>query len=226
MRSFVKFLFVAFLFVAQAAQATQSSLAMHGAAKYADGFTHFDYTTPDAPKGGTLKLSSNGTFDSLNPFIIRGTAALGLSTGYLSLVYEPLMARSQDEPFTLYGLIAETVDVAADRSSIIFNLNPKAQWSDGKPITSDDVIFSFTTLRDKGRPNHRTYYKKVEKAEKLSDRSVKFTFKRNDAGIIDREMPLIMGLMPVLPKHDWEGRDFNQTSLRIPIGSGPYSVVV
>ena len=204
--------------------APQTSLAMHGAPKYADGFTHFDYADPAAPKGGALRLGAGGTFDSLNPFIVRGTPALGLSTGYLSLVYEPLMARSADEPFTLYGLLAESVVAPDDRSSITFNLNPKAAWSDGQPVTADDVMFSFETLRDKGRPNHRTYYKKVEKAEKLSDRSVKFTFRKNAAGEIDREMPLIMALMPVLPRHDWQGRDFNQTSLRFPIGSGPYVV--
>lgn len=204
--------------------ALQTSLAMHGAAKYADGFAHFDYVNPDAPKGGILKLAATGTFDSLNPFLVRGQAALGLSTGYLSLVYEPLMARSADEAFTLYGLLAESVSMPKDRSNIIFNLNPKAMWSDGQPVTADDVIFSFETLRDKGRPNHRIYYKKVAKAEKTGERSVMFTFKPNAKGVIDREMPLIMGLMPILPKHDWEGRDFSQTSLRVPVGSGPYVI--
>ncbi len=203
---------------------SQTSLAMHGTARYANGFQHFDYVNADAPKGGTLKLGANGSFDSLNPFILRGTPALGLNTGYLSLVYEPLMARSADEPFTLYGLLAESVEVPEDRSSIIFNLNPKAMWSDGQAVTADDVMFSFETLRDKGRPNHRTYYKKVEKAEKLGERRVKFTFKPNTKGVIDREMPLIMALMPILPRHDWQDREFNQTSLRAPVGSGPYTI--
>lgn len=218
-------LLAAFTFITSVAAAEpQTALAMHGAPKYASGFAHFDYVNPDAPKGGTLKLAATGSFDSLNPFIVRGTAALGLSTGYLSLVYEPLMARSADEPFTLYGLLAESVEVPEDRSSITFNLNPKAAWSDGQPVTADDVLFSFETLRDKGRPNHRTYYKKVEKAEKLGERRIRFTFKKNAAGVIDREMPLIMALMPILPKHDWQDRDFNQTSLRIPVGSGPYTL--
>lgn len=197
---------------------------MHGAPKYAPDFTHFDYVNPDAPKGGTLKLGVTGSFDSLNPFIVRGDPALGLNTGYLSLVYESLLTRSWDEPFTLYGLIAESINVPDDRSSITFNLNPKAHFSDGTPITADDVMFSFTTLRDQGRPNHRIYYKKVEKAEIFDTHTIKFTFKRDADGSIDREMPLIMGLMPVLPKHDWKGRDFDQTSLRIPVGSGPYKV--
>ncbi len=207
-----------------AADKPVASIAMHGAAKYADGFSHFDYVNPDAPKGGTLKLGVTGIFDSLNPFIVRGQPALVLATGYMSLVYEPLIARSWDEPFSLNVLLAESIEVPDDRSSITFNLHPKAHWSDGQPVTADDVLFSFTTLRDKGRPNHRTYYKKVAKAEKLDERRVKFTFKRNADGSIDREMPLIMGLMPVLPQHDWKDRDFNQTSLRPPIGSGPYKV--
>ena len=204
----------------------QYALAMTDAPLYPADFTHFNYTNPDAPKDGFLRLGTTGTFDSLNPFIVRGQPPFGLGSGTMSLVYESLMTRGWDEPFTLYGLIAETVEVADDRSSIIFNLNKAAHFSDGTPITADDVLFSFEILRDKGRPNHRTYYKKVAFAEKLSPFRVKFTFKKNDKGVIDREMPLIMGLMPILPKHDWQNRDFNQTSLQIPIGSGPYKVTV
>src|SRR6202000_1902635 len=128
-----------------------------------------------------------GSFDSFNPFLVRGQPALGLNTGFLSLVYESLMARSADEPFTLYGFFDESVEVPDDRSSITFNINPKAHFSDGQAITADDVLFSFETLRDKGRPNHRTYYKKVEKAEKLGDLKVKFTFRRSADGSVDRE---------------------------------------
>ena len=200
------------------------SLAMHGTPKYAADFTHFDYANPNAPQGGTLRLGVVGSFDSLNPFIVRGQVPQGLGLGNMALVYESLMARSWDEPFSLYGLIAQSVEVPPDRSSIIFTLRPEAHWQDGQPITADDVLFSFTTLRDQGRPNHRTYYKKVEKAEKLGDRRVKFTFKRNADGAVDREMPLIMGLMPILPQHDWQNRAFNQTTLRVPIGSGPYKI--
>ncbi|MDD3288318.1 MAG: extracellular solute-binding protein [Alphaproteobacteria bacterium] len=200
------------------------ALAMHGEPKYGEDFKNFDYANPNAPKGGTLKLGATGTFDSLHPFIIRGQPALGLSLGFMSLTYESLMARGWDEPFTLYGLIAKSVEVPDDRSGIIFNLRPEAKWQDGKSITADDVIFSYEALRDHGRPNHRMYYKKVESAEKLDELRVRFLFKRNGDGAIDREMPLIMGLMPILPKHEWEGRDFDQTSLRIPVGSGPYKV--
>jgi len=197
---------------------------MHGEPKYGKDFRHFDYVNPDAPQGGTLHFGVTGSYDSLNPFIIRGQTALGLTSGYMSLVYEPLMARSWDEPFTMYGLIAKTVEVPEDRSWIIFNLDPKAHFSDGSPVTQGDVIFSWQSLRDKGRPNHRTYYKKVEQAEKVGSNGVKFTFRKNPDGTIDREMPLIMASMPVIPQRDWEGRDFNQTSLRPPMGSGPYKV--
>jgi ABC-type oligopeptide transport system substrate-binding subunit len=166
-----------------------------------------------------LKLGITGNFDSLNPFIVRGQPPLGLGTGYMSLIYEPLMARSWDEPFSLYGLIAETIEVPDDRSSITFNLRSNARWSDGQPITADDVLFSYQILRDKGRPNHRTYYKKVAMADKLGPLRVKFTFKPNTDGTLDREMPLIMGLMPILPQHDWKvSHDRGGDS----IGFGPY----
>jgi microcin C transport system substrate-binding protein len=224
------FLLVIFLLLPALAQAgapvPQYALAMTDTPLYPATFTHFNYTNPDAPKDGFLRLGTTGTFDSLNPFIVRGQPPFGLGSGTMSLVYESLMTRGWDEPFTLYGLIAETVEVADDRSFIIFNLNGAAHFSDGTPITADDVLFSFETLRDKGRPNHRTYYKKVAFAEKLSPLRVKFTFKKNDKNVIDREMPLIMGLMPIIPRHDWQNRDFNQTSLQPPIGSGPYKVTV
>lgn len=202
----------------------QPAIAMHGAPKYPADFTHFSYADPAAPQGGTLRLGVAGTFDSLNPFLVRGQPPYGLGTGTFGLVYESLMARSWDEPFTLYGLLAESVTVPEDRSWIIFTLNPRAHWSDGAPVSADDVLFSFNTLRDNGRPNHRAYYKKVATAEKLDALRVKFTFKANESGAVDREMPLIMGLMPVLPQHDWAGRDFNKTTQRLPLGSGPYKV--
>lgn len=202
----------------------QSALAMYGDPAYTADFDHFNYTSPKAVKGGRLKYGAVGSFDSLNPFIILGRPALGLDTGFLSLVYEPLMVRSQDEPFTLYGLLAQTIEVPEDRSSITFHLNKRAHFSDGVPVLAEDVIFSFDILRDKGRPNHRMFYKNVAKVEKLDDWTVRFTFHSNVDGSINREMPLIMGLMPILPRHDWKDRDFDRTTLRIPIGSGPYKV--
>jgi peptide/nickel transport system substrate-binding protein len=148
------------------------------------------YVNPDVPQAAAV-LSAYGSFDSLNPLIVKGSAANGIR----EFVIESLMARGLDEPFTLYGLVAETVEVPDDRSSITFNLNPKARFSDGKPITADDVLFSFELLKTKGRPNHRTYFAKVAKTERLSDHAVRFTFDASG----DREIPLILGLLPVLP---------------------------
>lgn len=194
------------------------ALAMHGTPKMGPDFAHFDYVNAVAPKGGTLRLNITGTFDSLNPYIVKGKPAEGMT-----YVYESLMARSQDEPFTLYPLIAEKIAVRTDRSAIRFFINPKARWQDGAPITPADIYFSWNTLKDKGRPNHRNYYRKVEKAD-VDATSITFTFRKNDDGSIDREMPLIMGLMNVLPKHIWEKKNFEETSLEPPMGSGPYRV--
>jgi len=191
-------------------------IALHGEPRQPPGFTHFSYVNPDAPKGGRLALGAFGSFDSLNPLIVRGVPANGIR----DFTIESLMARGLDEPFTLYGLIAETVEVPPDRSSVTFHLNPKAHFSDGHPITADDVLFSFEILKEKGRPNYRTYFSKVAKAERLSDRSVRFTF--DAAG--DREIPLILGLMPVLAKHATDPETFENTSLTPPIGSGPYRI--
>ena len=189
---------------------------MHGEPARSPGFTHFPYANPEAPKGGRLVLAKRGSFDSLNPLIVKGVSAEGIR----EYVYESLMARGFDEPFSLYGLVAETVETPEDRSFVEFALNPAAKFSDGKPITVDDVIFSFELLRDHGRPNHRSYYQKVSKAEKTGERKVKFTF--DNSG--DREMPLIMGLMPVLPRHLIDPATFEKTSFVPPVGSGPYLV--
>jgi microcin C transport system substrate-binding protein len=196
-----------------------NALSMHGQAKLPDEFKYFDYVNPDAPKGGQLRLNIVGTFDSLNPYIVKGKPAEGMT-----YVYESLMARSQDEPFTLYPLIAEKISVLDDRSAIEFFINAKARWQDGQPLTAQDVLFSWQTLRDKGRPNHRSYYKKVARAELTKNNSIIFYFKKNDDGSIDQEMPLIMGLMPVIPQHIWQNKAYDQTSLKIPIGSGPYKI--
>lgn len=192
------------------------AIALHGAPKEPPGFTHFSYVDPMAPKGGRLTLGSSGSFDSLNPLIVKGSPVPGVR----DFTIESLMARGLDEPFTLYGLVAETIEVPEDRSSVTFNLNPKAHFSDGQPITADDVIFSLELLREKGRPNHRTYFSKVAKSERLSEHAVRFIF--DAAG--DREIPLIIALMPVLPKHAIDPGAFENTSLSPPIGSGPYRV--
>ncbi|WP_096703647.1 extracellular solute-binding protein [Magnetospirillum sp. 15-1] len=190
-------------------------LAMHGAPKYGPGFRHFDYVNPDAPKGGEIRLAEIGGWDTLNPFVVKGDPPAGAD-----LPFETLMINSADEAFSEYGLIAETVEVPADRSWVIFNLRPKARWHDGKPITADDVVFSFEILKSKGHPRYRFYYAAVDKVEKLGERRVRFSFKPGD----NRELPLIVGQLPILPKHYWQGRDFAVTTLEPPLGSGPYKV--
>jgi peptide/nickel transport system substrate-binding protein len=194
----------------------QTGLAMHGEPREAQGFTHFPYVNPEAPKGGRAVFAVQGSFDSLNPLIVKGAPAEGVR----DYIYESLLARAYDEPFTLYGLIAETVETPPDRSFVEFTLNPSAKFSDGSPITVEDVIFSHALLRDHGRPNHRSYYKKVAKVEKTGERRVRFTFDASG----DREMPLIIGLMPVLPRHLIDAERFEKTTLIPPVGSGPYSI--
>ena len=191
-------------------------IAMHGTPKHAPGFTHFPYVNPDAPKGGRLVLGTLGTFDSLTPFIIKGVSPSSMR----EYVYESLLTRSGDEAFSLYGLIAESIELAEDRSSITFHLRPQARFADGTPITPEDVLFSHEVLKQKGWPYHRSHYAKVARAEKISDHAVRFTF--DAAG--DREIPMIIGLMPILPKHKTSLENFETTTLEPPIGSGAYTV--
>lgn len=198
-------------------------IAMHGAPALAPGFTHFPYVDPTASKGGRLNFGVVGTFNTLNPFIIKGfrTTARGMWDPELgNFIIEPLMMRSKDEPFTLYGLLAETVEWDEARSYIQFNLNPKARWSDGKPVTPEDVIFTFELLRDKGRPPFSTRLNRVARMEKVGERSVRFTF-TEDA---DREFPLLLAISPVFPKHATNVETFDETTLVPQVGSGPYLV--
>lgn len=190
-------------------------LAMHGSPKYGPEATHLDYANPDAPKGGTIRMAGIGTFDTLNPFSIKGRAAEGLS-----LVYDRLMMRVWDEPFTMYPLIAESVDVPDDRTSITFHLNPKARFQDGSPVTADDVLFSFETLKKEGRPNMRRVYGLAVSAEKTDERSVKFTLGEGR----DRETVMIFAMMPVLSKAYWEKRVFDSATLDVPLLNGPYKI--
>lgn len=191
-------------------------IAMYGEPKYKAGFDHFDYVNPDAPKGGELRRAAIGTFDSLNPFIIKGVPAAGAE-----MPFETLLVSSADEPFSAYGLVAEGVEVPADRSWIIFDLNPKARFQDGSPITADDVLFSFDILKTQGLPFYRAYYQAVTKAEKLDDHRVRFTFAEG----MNRELPLILGQLPVLSKAYWSKHKFDETTLDPPLGSGPYKVL-
>lgn len=210
--------FILWLGVTALARAeAQHGIAMHGDPALPRDFTAFGYVNPDAPKGGELKLAEYGSFDSLNPFIVRGQTPRGLR----DWVFDSLMRRNNDEPFSLYGLIAKSVETPPDRSWVRFTIDPRARFSDGQPITVEDVIFSLETLRDKGRPNHRSYYSKVMEIEQPAPDQVVFHF---DTELPDREMPLILALMPILPKHWYELRDFSETSLDLPVGSGPYQV--
>jgi len=185
------------------------------APKYPADFTHFDYVNPDAPKGGTLRLSGFGGFDSLNPYISRGTSA-----EQLGLIYDTLTFHSLDEPFTEYGLVAESIEKAEDGSWVRFKLRPEARFHDGAAITADDVVFTFNTLIEQGAPFYRAYYGDVDSVVADDPHSVTFHFKHSG----NRELPLVLGQLPVLPKHYWEGRDFSKGSLEAPLGSGPYQI--
>jgi microcin C transport system substrate-binding protein len=200
---------------ARAQDATpMEGIAIYGEPKYKPGFAHYDYVNPDAPKGGELRQADIGAFDSLNPFIIKGQAA-----AEAALPFETLLTGSADEPFTEYGLIAASVEFPPDRSWEIFNLRPQARFQDNSPITADDVVFSFDILKDKGAPLYRFYYQAVSKAEALDPHRVKFTFSGNN-----RELPLIMGQLPVLSKAYYTAHKFDETTLVPPLGSGPYKI--
>jgi peptide/nickel transport system substrate-binding protein len=205
------------------------AIAMHGEPAMAEGFGAARYVNPDAPKGGRLVEGVLGSFDSLNPFIVKGLVAQGIRSPFVSgssgnvisgYVVESLMARGYDEPFTLYGLLASTVETDAARSYVTFTLDPRARFSDGQPVTPQDVLFSWQLLRDHGRPNSRLFYSKVASAEIVGERAIRFDL----AGSNDRELPLILGLMPVLPEHAIKPETFEETTLSPPIGSGPYVV--
>lgn len=191
------------------------AIAMHGAPALPPDFSHFAYVNPESPKGGRLTFGLPGTFDSLNPFIVKGLPVAQMR-GY---VIESLLVRGYDEPFTLYAALAETIETDDPRSFASFTLDPRARFSDGRPVTPDDVVFSWRILRDKGRPNFRTYYAKVAGAE-TDGRTVRFDF----GGAADRELPLILGLMPILPRHGIDEERFEETTLSPPVGSGPYRV--
>src|SRR5262245_22878431 len=190
-------------------------LSMHGDLKYGPGFKHFGYVNPKAPKGGAVKLAAIGTFDTLNPFILKGVPAVGLGQ-----IFDARPVRSLDGPCSQYGLVAEHIEVPADRAWVAYTLRPEARFHDGSPMTVDDVIWTFETLKAKGHPQYKSYYAQVVKAEKVGDRKVKFSFGPGE----NRELPLIVGQLPVLSKAWWSKRDFDKTTLEIPLGSGAYKV--
>ena len=196
--------------------APQHALTLYDEApRYPADFSHFEYVNPDAPKGGTLRLSGFGGFDSLNPYISRGTSA-----DQLGLIYDTLTFHALDEPFTEYGLVAESMEKADDGSWVRFTLRPEARFHDGVAITADDVVFTFNTLIEHGAPFYRAYYGDVDRVVADNPQSVTFHFKHTG----NRELPLVLGQLPVLPKHYWQGRDFSKGSLEPPLGSGPYRI--
>ena len=200
---------------AQEGIVTAHAIAMHGSPKYGPDFTHFDYVNPAAQKGGKVLLNAIGTFDTLNSLTLKGVSATGLG-----LIYDTLLISSEDEAFTEYGLLAKTIEVPEDRSWVAFTLRDNAKWHDGAPVTVEDVIFTLNTLKSKGHPFYRAYYANVTDAQKIEKHKVKFLFSEGE----NRELPLIVGQMPIIPQHFWKDRDFEKTSLDIPLGSGPYRI--
>jgi microcin C transport system substrate-binding protein len=212
------FLFIAFIETNADQKINKfNAISLHGDVKYMSNFKYFDYVNPNAPKGGMIRLGTVGTYDSLNPFILKGISAVGVS----GFVFESLTYQSEDEPFTEYGLLAESIEMPEDRSWVAFNIRKEARWHDGSPVSADDVIFSFETLMEKGAPFFRYYYHDVVKTEKISNLKVKFTFRKG----INPELPLIMGQLPVISKKYYFSHDFEKTSLEPPMGSGPYKIV-
>jgi len=194
----------------------QYGVSMHDSPALKSAAEHLPYATPDAPKGGTLKQAAIGTFDNLNPYNIKGVA----SAQGLNLIYDRLSLRSWDEPFTLYPLIAKDIQFSEDRLKISITLNPKAKFSDGSAVTTDDVLFSFNTLKDKGRPNMRNVYKLVTDVNVIDGTHIDFTLATGS----NRETPMIIAMMPVLSKAFWEKRDFNETLVDAPLSNGPYKI--
>ncbi len=217
--NFIKiYFFTSFLFLSISAKAeinNSHAIAMHGEPKYQKNFKHLEYVNPNAYKGGKVTFSSIGSYDSFNPFILKGTSAEGIGN-----LFETLTSSSSDEAFTEYGLIAETIEWPEDRSWVAFKLRDNAKWHDGKKISVEDVIWTFNILMEKGHPFYKYYYADVDKVIKENKSKVRFIFKNNT----NLELPLIVGQLPVLPKHYWENINFEETTLEIPIGSGPYKI--
>ncbi|MDC6448155.1 extracellular solute-binding protein [Alphaproteobacteria bacterium] len=218
MKIFKIIIFTSFLLISQNiyCKTTNShAIAMHGEPKYAEDFINVEYISNSAKKGGEIVRSAIGTYDTFNPFTLKGSSAAGVG-----LLFESLTLGSSDEAFTEYGLLAKNIEWPEDRSWVSFILRKEAKWHDGKKITSDDVIWTFNTLMEKGHPFYGYYYGDIKEVIKISEDKVKFIFSTNT----NKELPLIVGQLPVLPKHYWEDKNFEETTLDIPLGSGPYKI--
>ena len=218
MRYYTLILTIFFTFCTSYANAQDDiafGLAMHGETKYNANDTHLEYANPNAPKGGNLKIAAIGSFDTLNPYSIKGQAPENMN-----LVYDRLMRRAWDEPFTMYPLIAERADISADRSEVTFHINPKARFHDGSTITAEDVMYSYNTLKEYGRPNMRRIYKLIDQAEIKSEHEIYFHF--GDG--YDRETVMILAMMPILSKKWWSENDFDSTITKAPLLNGPYKI--
>lgn len=191
------------------------AISLTDSIKYSADFKHYDYVNPNAPKGGTFRRALYGTYDSFNMFAVKGVSASGL--GY---IYDSLLTSSSDEAGTYYGLLAESIEYPDDYSWVIFNLRKNAYWHDGKPITSEDVVFSFNEIT-KVSPYYKNYYALITKAEAIDKYRVKFIFKKNETS---RELPLIAGQLTIIPKHYWQVRDLSKATLEVPLGSGAYKI--
>jgi len=207
--------FAAVFVAAETGAEPAHGIAMYGDPALPEGFQALPYANPDAPKGGRIVIGEGGGFDSLNPYILKGRAPWGVRAH----VYESLMGRSWDEPFTLYGLLAESIETGPNREWVEFTLREEAKFSDGAPVTVEDVIWSYETLGTQGSPRYRGSWAKVDTIEQTGPRSLRLTF-----NVEDRELALLMGLRPVLQKAQWDGRDFTESSLDVPVGSGAYVV--
>jgi microcin C transport system substrate-binding protein len=197
------------------AAAGSYGISLFGELKYGPDFQNFEYANPNAPKGGTMRLSAIGTYDTLNPYVVKGVPAAGIGQ-----IFDTLLVASQDEPGSEYGLVAESVEVAPDKLSVLYTMRKEARFHDGSPMTPADLVWTFNTLREKGHPMYRSYYGDVTTVAQEGERGVRFRFKDAD----NRELPQILGQMPVLSQAYWSNRDFGKTTLEPPLGSGAYKV--
>ncbi len=203
---------LAFPLITSAAEPSHG-LSVFGDLKYGADFKHFDYASPDAKKGGSIVQASLGSYDNLHPFILKGQSAAGAGS-----IYDTLTVNSLDEPFSVYGLLAESIEVPDEKNWVIFKLRKEARWHDGVELTSEDVVWTFETLMEKGHPAYKSYYSAVEKAEAIDSHTVKFSFRESN----NAELPLIIGQLAIMPKHFWADREYDKTTLDPLLGSGPY----